>query len=346
MFKVSLFLKGRKGLVLRKLIKLKLIISISFLLIFYNIFTKFAYSQISEQKVTKSFFIKAEIERDFDEFVSWLAGSWDNEIQSFHDNRANLPENELQSRSHVSYELYKNDQFPGMLFIVKNYGIKGIRGPIKKIDIHHYYPDIEQGLIVNEFLSYKNGDYSELAENPELLNLMDRKQFEINTECNVYWRKSASQFIGERKKGKCISRTEGSFNSKDFTGVLSPQDYWMRELLFDSKDNLLSLSLRFKEFKEVIYYSCYGRRQSSDGGWVMFQDIMLHNQGDFFWFANQELGIQLRRIIWRKGTFKNALALQSFQNGSSKMTVNAHASLNASFIGIDHPDFVVNCERP
>lgn len=312
----------------------------------YTIFNNIAYSQVSEEQVTKSFFVKAEVERDFDKFVSWLAGSWDNEIQTFHDSRANLSESELKNRSHVSYEHYENDKFVGMLFIVKTYGVKGIRGPIKKTEIHHYFPDVENGYIVNEFLSYKDGDYNKLVENPAILNLMDRNQFEIDTGCNVYWRKSASQFIGERKKGKCLSAAEGRFYSKDFTGFLSPENYWIRELSFDSKDNLLSLSIRFKEFKEAIYYSCYGRRQSPNGGWVMFQDVMLHNQGDFVWFGNQELGIQLRRIIWRKGTFKNALALQSFQNGSSKMTVNAHASLNAKFIGIDHPDFVVNCERP
>jgi len=37
--------------------------------------------------------------------------------------------------------------------------------------------------------------------------------------------------------------------------------------------------------------------------------------------------------------------LQVYVNGAGRAAVNGHGSLNTRYIGIDHPDFVVNCER-
>ena len=285
----------------------------------------------------------AQITRDFDTFVHWLSGSWDNEIQTFNENYNKVAREVRQNRSHMVYQAIKSDHFPGILFVKENYGKEGIRAPLNYITIHHMYPDVERQAIAHAFLEKNEGDWDYLTNDIAMVATITPEDVFSDTKCMMYWTKEGGQFSASTNKGDC--RVGKNNNLLNTTSFLSNSDLWRREIVLDTEGKLLSGNENFEKFRKATYYTCGGRYQDNAGRWVYFQNQSIHNQGDLVWFGDKNLGVQIRQIIWTTGTFDNATALQTFQNGKERATVNSHAALNTSFIGTDHPEFVVNCKR-
>ncbi|MDG2320795.1 MAG: CpcT/CpeT family chromophore lyase [Rhodospirillaceae bacterium] len=290
-----------------------------------------------------SAFAQTEVERNFNTFLRWFSGSWDNEIQTFNENYNKIPDDERHGRIHMVYKAVKSDAFPGVLFVIENYSKEGIRGPLNYMSVHHFYPDTERGAIAHAFLFKKDGNWSYLAEDPQAAADLAPDDVSFNTDCMMYWTKEAGQYIGTTDEGAC--RVGDNKDLLDATGVLSQSDLWRRDIVLDRDGNILRGHKEFERFRAATYYNCGGRHQDNDGEWVYFQNERVHNQGDFVWLGDENLGVQIRQIIWTNGFFENATALQTFQNGSAKATVNGHGSLQTRYIGIDHPEYVVNCKR-
>lgn len=286
---------------------------------------------------------QTSIERDFETFVRWFSGSWDNEVQTFNEDFNNTPQKDRHNRIHMVYEAVRSDSFPGVLFVIKNYAKEGIRGPLNYMSVHHFYPDAERGAIVHAFLFRKDGDWAYLASNPQAAAALTPNDVVFNTGCMMFWTREASQFVGATNDGAC--RVGDNNDILDATGMLSRSDLWRRDMVLDANGNILRGHETFEKFRAAQYYTCAGRHQNNAGEWVYFDDVKIHNQGDKVWFGDKNLGVQIRQIIWETGFFENATALQTFQNGSERATVNGHGSLRTRYIGIDHPEFVVNCKR-
>lgn len=288
---------------------------------------------------------QTEVERDFDTFVRWFTGNWDNEIQTFNEDIQDLPADLRHGRIHMKYHAVKSNTLPGVLFVIENYGKEGLQGDLNYVSVHHFYVDIERQAIAHELWFSANGNWDYLAGNAEAAADLKEGDYRFNQQCMMYWKREASQFKGKTDPGACVGGVDGKQTTVDATGILSRTDLWRSDLVYDIEGNRIRGLDMPERFRKARFYSCYGRHKDSDGGWVNFKDVLVHNQGDFVWLGGDALGIQMRQIIWTSGFFNNALALQAYQNGSEKPTVNGHAALNARFIGLDHPEFVVNCER-
>jgi hypothetical protein len=288
---------------------------------------------------------QTEIERDFETFVHWFTGSWDNEIQTFNENFEGIPEEHRHDRIHMEYRAVRGSGFPGVLFVIKNFGADGVRGDLNYVSVHHFFPHIERQAIAHEFWFSKNGDWSHLAENPDAAAALTADDIRFNRQCTMYWTRKAAQFEGTTDPNACITGEGNAQRIVDATGLLSRSDLWRRDLVSDKDGNRVSGHDTFERFRKARYYGCSGRYRDEAGEWVMYDGVKVHNQGDFVWLGGESLGIQLRQIIWTSGFFGNATALQVYVNGAGRAAVNGHGSLNTRYIGIDHPDFVVNCER-
>ena len=288
---------------------------------------------------------QTRVERDFNTFVSWLSGSWDNEIQTFNENFSRLPDEMRHERIHMVYESVKADAFPGVLFVIKSYGSEGIRGPLNYVSVHHFFPNVDRGAIAHEFFFKKDGDWSYLADDPDAAAALTPDDVRFNVQCTMYWTKEAGQFTGTTDPSACLTTEDYERVLVEATGLLSRTDLWRRDMVFDRNGNKLSGLEEFEEFRAARYYSCSGRHLDNDGEWVYYDSLRVHNQGDLVWLGDKNLGVQIRQIVWQTGSFNNATVLQAFQNGNGRATVNAHGSMSTRFIGLDHPEFVVNCER-
>lgn len=285
------------------------------------------------------------IEREFDTFVSWFSGSWDNEIQTFNEGMERLPEDMRHGRIHMKYEAIKVDGLPGVLFVIENYGKDGLQGELNYVSVHHFYADVERQAIAHELWFKTDGNWSYLADNTQAAADIKPGDYRFNAQCVLYWTREAGQFKGATDPGACITTEGGEDVIVEATGILTRNDLWRSDLVYDMAGDRVRGLDEFEKFRKASFYSCYGRYEDSNGEFHTFSDVKVHNQGDFVWLDGDALGIQLRQIIWTSGSFKNALALQGYQNGNARPTVNAHAALNGRFIGIDHPEFVVNCDR-
>lgn len=288
---------------------------------------------------------QTSIERDFDTFVQWFSGNWDNEIQTFNEAMERLPEDERHGRIHMKYEAVEADGLPGVLFVIENYGKEGLQGDLNYVSVHHFYPDVERQAIAHELWFKKEGNWNYLAGNTEAAANLTTDDYRFNAQCVMYWKREAGQFKGTTDPGACITTEGGEDVTVEATGLLTRNDLWRSDLVYNMDGERIRGIDQFEKFRKARFYSCYGRYEDSNGEFHTFSDVDVHNQGDFVWLDGDALGIQLRQIIWTSGSFKNALALQGYQNGGARPTVNAHAALNGRFIGIDHPEFVVNCER-
>lgn len=286
---------------------------------------------------------QTKVERDFETFVRWFSGSWDNEIQTFNEMIEELPEDLRHHRIHMNYRVVQADGVPGVLFVIRNYGKDGVQGDLNYMSVHHFFPDVDRQAIAHEFWFKKDGDWAYLADDPSKAADLTLDDVRFNAGCTMYWTREAGQFKGATEDGACkVGEDE---NLLEATGLLSRTDLWRRDVVFDAGGNKLRGLDEFEKFRKAITYSCSGRHKDDDDAWVMFDDVRVHNQGDFVWLGGDNLGIQLRQIIWTSGFFDNATALQVYQNGNARPTVNGHGSLNTRYLGIDHPEFVVNCER-
>lgn len=286
---------------------------------------------------------QVQAERDFETFIRWFSGSWDNEIQVFNEAFNDVPDEDRHNRIHMAYQPIRAEAFPGVLFVIKNYGQEGVRGPLNYMSVHHFFPVVDRNAIAHEFFFHKDGDWAYLEDDPTAVASLTPDDIRVNTECTMYWQRQAGQFVGATDPGAC--RVGEDRNLLDAKGMLSRTDLWRRDLVLSPDGDILQGHEEFEVFRKVRYYNCSGRRKTEDGGWQMFDGVRVHNQGDFVWLGGDILGIQLRQITWTTGFFENATALQIYQNGAQRPTVNGHGSLTTRYIGIDHPEFVVNCER-
>jgi len=211
--------------------------------------------------------------------------------------------------------------------------------------VHRFFPHVERQAIAHEFWFKKDGDWSYLSDDPRAAAGLTFEDVRFNSQCTMYWTRRAAQFEGTTDPDACLTGEGGAKRLVDATGILSRSELWRRDLIFDMEGNRLRGLDEFEKFRKARYYNCSGRYRDKDGDWVMFDGVKVHNQGDFVWLGGNSLGIQLRRIIWTTGFFENATALQIYLNGSDKPEVNGHGSLNTRYVGIDDPNFVVNCER-
>lgn len=288
---------------------------------------------------------QTEVERDFDTFVRWFSGHWDNEIQTFNESIRQLPDELRHNRIHMKFEAVDNKNFPGVLFVIENYGKKGLQGELNYVSVHHFFIDIERQAITHELWLKNDGDWSYLAGNAQAAADLGPGDYRFNPQCTMYWKREGIQFKGKTDPDACVGGVDGKETTVDATGILSRTDLWRSDLVYDMEGNRIRGLDMPERFRKARFYSCHGRHQDENNGWINFRDVKVHNQGDFVWLGGDTLGIQLRQIVWTSGFFNNALALQAYQNGSTKPTVNGHAALSASFIGLDHPEFVVNCDR-
>lgn len=295
--------------------------------------------------LSSSAWAQTHIEREFDTFVHWFSGHWDNEIQTFNEDIQRLPENMRHSRIHMKYEAVKVDGLPGVLFVIENYGKDGLQGDMNYVSVHHFYTDVERQAIAHELWFKTEGNWSYLAGSAQAAADIKTGDYRFNKQCILYWTREAGQFKGATDPGACVTTEGGEDVIVEATGILTRDDLWRSDLVYNTDGKRIRGLDEFEKFRKARFYSCYGRYEDSAGALHMFSDIKVHNQGDFVWLDGDALGIQLRQIIWTSGSFENALALQGYQNGRARPTVNAHAALSGRFIGIDHPEFVVNCER-
>lgn len=286
---------------------------------------------------------QTKIERDFEAFVRWFSGSWDNEVQTFNETFEQLPAELRHHRIHMVYEPIRAESVPGVLFVIRNYGKDGKQGDLNYMSVHHFFPDLARQAIAHEFWFSKNGDWADLAVDPNAAAKLTLDDVRFNPACTMFWTREAGQFKGATDDGACkVGEDE---NLLEATGLLTPSDLWRRDVVFSPDGTKLRGLDEFEKFRKARTYMCSGRHKDNADDWVMFDDVAVHNQGDFVWLGDDNLGIQIRQIIWTSGFFDNATALQVYQNGNARPTVNGHGSLNTRYIGIDHPEFVVNCER-
>ncbi|MGB1877455.1 MAG: CpcT/CpeT family chromophore lyase, partial [Rhodospirillaceae bacterium] len=180
---------------------------------------------------------QTEVERDFDTFVRWFSGHWDNEIQIFNEDIQGLPDEMRHKRIHMKYEAVENDNFPGVLFVIENYGKDGLQGDLNYVSVHHFFVDIERQAITHELWFKNDGDWSYLAGNALAAADIGPEDYRFNPQCTMYWKREGSQFKGKTDPDACVGGVDGKETTVDATGILSPPDLWRSDLVYDMEGN-------------------------------------------------------------------------------------------------------------
>lgn len=235
---------------------------------------------------------QAILERDLRLFESWFPGAWDNAEQVFfaeEQGRKDMPR-----RMHAKVTAEGDHVFASRYFMNNDHSkVVGERRATASVDV---------------------------AAGAIRLSAQD---------CEIVWRRQASQFVGEAKAGSCGSAAAQRF-------VLSAEDLWAGD----------TRMMRARE------WSCWMAvpREDRPGTWFSAFNLKILDQGGEVWVKTdeatpREIGYRLRQVKWPAGTNQDALTLYILKKGEARAPGYAWASPDATRIGINLRWVQGSCSR-
>ena len=297
------------------------------------------------------------LDADFDRFVSWFGGEWNNNEQ-------------------VWQQKVDAEKLPGGKLLEPIRHTHHIFAPIvaPKIGTHVFY--VQQHLDADVSQSYRqriyrfSKDAAESAVKLEIFNLLDDKAFfnshlkpemiaalessqlKANPGCEVYWRfnDAAKEYNGTMKPGTCNyfsknlqKRIVMADTLKLTQGEIRIDDQARDEqggYVFGNKTNMPTINRKVRYYTGWLYLNRAGKdAKESDKEFVYRKDFAIHNEG------------QLIPILWDDGmpspylielaqlTYQNTktaiLKLALVDKDTKKSVMYTWANTDASRIGIN-----------
>ena len=263
------------------------------------------------------------LDRDFDRFVSWFGGEWNNNEQVWQQKAdaeklpGGKPAEPISHTHHIFAPVF-----------------------VPKVGNHTYY--VQQHLDADMSKSYRqrlyrlSKDRDENAVRLEIFNLQDDKAFfnahlrpeqlaQLDTSqlkampgCDVYWRldDGGKSFTGTMKPGACSFFSQKQQKRIIVSDILTltQDEIWINDqardeqgnYVFGSKTNTPIINRKVRYFTGWLYMKRAGKDAiESDKGSIYRKDFVIHNEGQFL------------PILWDDGTpspYMVELAQLTYQN--------------------------------
>jgi len=293
------------------------------------------------------------LERDLTRLVDWLEGEWDNAEQVGFAGELGYPQDATPERLHVSMRRIEAPRLGPLVLRLDQYRGNDPANPGRQ-RFYALSVDPAEMAIRMDVLAPRGSD--RLA--PEAgHSTLTREALRFNDGCQIYWRRSADQFVGWIKDGACRIRSEGGSGPMLIVSAdmaLSADQLWMGESVRDDRglNPFPSDPGIPTQYRRATAFSCWLAvpRQAPQEGWFYARDLALHDQGGEVWVTTDEttprtFGFRLRNVRWPSGPNADALTLYVHTERDGPAISYAWASPDATRIGINLRTLQGSCSR-
>ncbi len=295
------------------------------------------------------------LQQDFQLFLRWFEGRFDNDRQVFFERDLNVPEDARHERIHSIFRRVQLPAFGEQVFYVEQY-LDGDPARVYRQRIYVMSLDQAQNAIrltihIPNHPEALRGAYSE----PTLLRGLAPEQTTTHAGCDVLWRRQENQFVGAVPEGSCRVTSSRSGRTLVISDdlVLTQDAIWIHDRAEDEQGqyvygNRAGVPHQLRRPRGFLCWSGVLRGAShgdsgegaSSDDWFFQRDQWIHDQGGDLIITSDETParqvlLRLRRVEWPFGTNRPSLTLYVHEAGAMRALSYAWGEYDAERLGIN-----------
>ena len=235
----------------------------------------------------------AVLDRDFQTFLEWFPGVYDNQEQVYFEEQQGVAEEDRHERIHHTFAPVDLPAFGDNVFYVQQY-LDDDPAKIYRQRIYVFSPDYEENAIRLQI--HTPNDVASLVDahlNPSRLEGLTPEQTRHMPGCDVYWKKRADEFDGQMKEGACsfVSQRSGKRIIIDDDLVLSRDQIWISDRAEDEDGNYVfgnKAGIPHKNIKARRFECWVAAQHKDEDNWTFRQDLEVWDQGGRVWVETEE----------------------------------------------------------
>jgi hypothetical protein len=294
------------------------------------------------------------LDRDFQTFLQWFEGRFDNELQVFFQPDLKTPEEAKVNRIHSIFKRVSLPAFGETVFYVEQYG-DGDPTKIYRQRLYVFTPDYAEGAIKLVIHAPKNA--APLAgawKDPTKLASLTPRDTQVYPGCDVWWKRQENQFRGYMRENACRIQSRSGRGTIIVTDdlVLTQDQIWIRDRAVDEKGGYVygNKAGTYHQLRRIMPYQCWvavlrGAKHGDSGqgsdNWQFIRDVWIHDQGGIASVTTDEtpvrtVRLRLRDVEWPFGTNRPSLTLYVLgEEGSDRAVSYAWGEGGAERLGIN-----------
>lgn len=293
------------------------------------------------------------LQKDFELFLEWFPGRYDNELQVFWEPDLGVAQDERHERIHSIFKPVSLPAFGEHVFYVEQY-LDGDPAKIYRQRIYSFSVDAENDAIRLKIYTPKApAKIAGAARDPSKLSRLKASDATATPGCDVLWRRKANQFIGAMQEGACRVASErfgGEIVISDDL-VLTPDEIWISDrastpegdYVFGNKAGVPHKLRKIRPFEcwtAVLRGAKHGDSGAGSDDWQFQRGGWLHDQGGLLSLTTDEkpprvIGLRLRRVEWPTGPNRPSLTLYVLEGDGERAVSYAWTEYDAERIGIN-----------
>ena len=290
----------------------------------------------------------ASLDEDFQRFLAWFPGEYDNNEQVWQQRQDGIAEADLHERIHHRFVPVDLPTLGEHVFFVLQTADDDLE-QVYRQRIYHFEQDAaEEAIRLTIYRMENEAKYADAWREPALLADLDPATLTTTPGCEVYWRFNGEYFDGTMQDGACHYFSQRSGREIFITDTLrlTDSEIWIGDKAFDAEGN--------KVFGRDVPHK--NRRVRRFSGWMAVNrstvdptytgedryfnsGLSVHNEGNIVRLLDDDgnptgYAIELAQLTYQN-TRVPILKLGVIEESSGKTLVYSWADTDASRIGIN-----------
>lgn len=295
------------------------------------------------------------LERDFQTFLDWFPGVYDNAEQVFFEDELGISDDERHERIHHTFARVELPEYGEHVFYVQQY-MDDEPSNIYRQRFYSFVIDHDENAIRLKVLTPKDPDAVLDAHlSPTKVRGLTMDEVTNVPGCDVFWQRRANQFVGYMKAKACsfLSQRSGKRIFIDDDLLLTEQELWISDRAEDEDGNYVfgnKAGVPHKN-RKARRFECWMAIKKQDGdNWSFDSNLEVWDQGGSAWVTTAEqepqtVGIKMRNVVWPTGTNRNSLVLYAYQQGDDRAVSYAWGAPEATSLGINLRWMQASCRQ-
>lgn len=294
------------------------------------------------------------IASDYDLFLEWLPGEYDNFQQTVSDKNGGIIPPHFRLYAVIAKVNYP--YLDGDMFYLQQYADNDPNKIIVQHLLETFYVKEENTIVMKKYSFPIGAAFRDIHLNPAKLNSVLPSNLKATENCEVHWIKKENHFLGTLEPTFCLS-DDGSYGESvklEKYFYLSENTFKYLVNVYNNLDTLVygrSDKIPYSLNRINYYYATFKNVKNSSINNFNIQDVVLDDVGTLIPLVTQSGDTLNQAIKLSKGIFSNsgkpALKLELFIKEKNNFTpsIEVWADCNTDFIGLKSNSILIDVKR-